>query len=71
MGLLPPRAWLALAAAIAVLAAAWWLYDEGRDAGRADSLRGTIDTQRKINDADALGPRTPDDVDKRLRDGRF
>lgn len=43
----------------------------GRDAERADQGAKTIKTQEKINDADARGPRTPDAVDRRLRDGSF
>lgn len=43
----------------------------GRDAERADQNARTLKTQEKINDADARGPRTPDAVDKRLRDGSF
>lgn len=70
-----PRAWLIAGAAAATLAVAGWIYLEGRSAGgnaeRVDQLGKTIATQRSITDADAHGPRTPDDVDRRLRDGRF
>jgi hypothetical protein len=54
-----------------VLAAMWWAFIEGKDVARADNLENTIATQRSITDADAHGPRTPDDVDRRLRDARF
>jgi hypothetical protein len=54
-----------------VLAAMWWAFSEGKDAAYADNLEKTIATQRSITDADAHGPRTPDDVDRRLRDGSF
>jgi hypothetical protein len=54
-----------------VLGAMWWAFSEGKDAGRTDNIEKTIATQRSINDADAHGPRTPDDVDRRLRDGNF
>ena len=53
------------------LGAMWWAFSEGKDAARADYLEKTIATQRSITDADAHGPRTSDDVDRRLRDGSF
>lgn len=53
------------------LAAMWWAFSEGKEAAHADNLEKTIATQRSITDADAHGPRTPDDVDRRLRDGSF
>ena len=56
---------------IIVLGAMWWAFGEGKDVERADTLEKTIATQRSIIDADAHGPRTPDDVDRRLRDGSF
>lgn len=69
------RVWLIAGAATATLAIAAWIYLEGRSAGgtaeRVDHLGKTIATQRSIIDADAHGPRTPDDVDRRLRDGSF
>jgi hypothetical protein len=69
------RVWLIAGAAAATLAIAAWIYLEGRSAGsnaeRVDQFGKTIATQRSIFDADAHGPRTPDDVDRRLRDGRF
>jgi hypothetical protein len=69
------RLWLIAGAVGARLAIAGWIYLKGRSAGgnaeRVDQLGKTIATQRSITDADALGPRTPDDVDRRLRDGRF
>ena len=49
----------------------WWVFSEGQHAARIDNLEKTIATQRSITDADARGPRTPDDVDRRLRDGSF
>jgi hypothetical protein len=54
-----------------VLGAMWWAFGEGKGAARTDNLGKTIATQRSITDADAYGPRTPDDVDRRLRDGSF
>lgn len=47
------------------------VFHKGEQAGKADDLRSTIKIQERINDADAHGPRTADDVDKRLRDGSF
>lgn len=69
-----PLPWkLAIGAALAAIAlgALWWAFREGKHTARTDSLVKTIATQRSITDADAHGPRTPDDVDRRLRDGSF
>ena len=67
--------WLKLAPYIALTAllagSAWWLYDAGGDVERGRAVEKTIEIQRSITDADARGPRTSDDVDQRLRDGRF
>lgn len=60
-----------LAIAGAVLLAVLKIRQGGRDAERADQLQRNAETQRRITDADAAGPRTPDDVDRRLRDGSF
>ena len=54
-----------------VLAPCGAAFIEGKGAARTDDLEKTIATQRSITDADAHGPRTPDDVDRRLRDGSF
>ena len=54
-----------------VLGAMWWAFSEGKHAAHTDNLENTIATQRSITDAGARGPRTPDDVDRRLRDGSF
>ena len=62
---------IALLAVVAVLVAVGVIYFQGRNAARVDQLGKTIETQRSITDADAHGPRTPDDVDRRLRDGSF
>ena len=66
---------IALVAVVAAGGIAFFVYDKGHDSGstevRAEQLEKTNETQRKIEDADAHGPRTPDDVDRRLRDGRF
>jgi hypothetical protein len=60
-----------IAIAMLLAATAWWLYDAGVDAERGRLTEKTIETHRNITDADARGPRTPDDVDRRLRDGSF
>jgi len=66
---------IALLAVVAAGGIALFIYDEGKDSGetgvRVEQLEKTNETQRKIDDADARGPRTPDDVDRRLRDGSF
>jgi hypothetical protein len=72
----PAAKWiLAGVVAIALAGAAVYitgaLRQGGRDAERADQGAKTIKRQEKINDADARGPRTPDAVDRRLRDGSF
>jgi hypothetical protein len=69
-----PLPWkMAIGAAMTtiVLGAMWWAFREGKDVARADHLENTLATQRSITDADAHGPRTPDDVDRRLHDGSF
>ena len=69
-----PFSWkVAIGAALAMIAVGslWWVFSEGRRAERTETLEKTIATQRRITDADAHGPRTPDDVDRRLRDGSF
>jgi hypothetical protein len=69
-----PLAWkVAIGATLItiVLGAMWWAFSEGKSTARTDTLEKTIATQRSITDADAHGPRTPDDVDRRLRDGSF
>ena len=70
-----PRLWLITGAITAALAIIAGIYLEGRSAGgnaeRVDQVGKTLATQRSITDADAHGPRTPDDVDRRLRNGSF
>jgi hypothetical protein len=69
-----PLSWkIAIGAALTtiVLGAMWWAFSEGKGAALTETLEKTIATQRSITDADARGPRTPDDVDRRLRDGSF
>lgn len=75
MSVLWSKLGLTLIAVAAALAAVGAIYFQGRSAGgnavRVDHLGKTIETQRSITNADAFGPRTPDDVDRRLRDGKF
>lgn len=69
-----PLPWkLAIGTALVTIAlsAIWWAFSEGKHAAHTDTLENTIAIQRSITDADARGPRTPDDVDRRLRDGSF
>lgn len=72
-GLIPLPWKLAGAAGIAalVLGGLGWAFLEGKSSGTAGVLKTTIEVQQRIDDADANGPRTPDAVDKRLRDGTF
>ena len=75
LGFFGTRFGLAAIVAVVAVGAILWIYEEGKEAGgdavRADSIEKTIETQRRIDDAEARGPRTPDDVDQRLRDGKF
>jgi hypothetical protein len=72
---LTSKAGLALIAIVIAAGGVFWIYEEGKGSGqtgvRVEQLEKTNETQRKIEDADAHGPRTPDDVDRRLRDGSF
>lgn len=67
--------WAKLAAAAAIVIGALLvmarLKQAGRDAERADVLARAADKQKEMLDANAAGPRTADDVDDRLRSGRF
>lgn len=65
------RWYLALAGAAAAVLLLMLVFHKGEQAGGADDLKASVETQRRIEDADAHGPRTADDVDKRLRDGSF
>jgi hypothetical protein len=75
MSFLTSKLGLVVIAAAAVLGVTGWIYLEGRSTGAnamlVDQLERTNETQRSITDADAHGPHTPDDVDRRLRDGSF
>lgn len=71
LSFLTSKAGLALIGAAAAVLLMLFVFHKGEQAGKADDLKATTDTQRRIDDADARGPRTSDDVDKRLRDGKF
>lgn len=43
----------------------------GKKAEQGAQLARNAKAQERITNADARGPRTPDDVDKRLSDGTF
>ena len=60
-----------VAAALLVTGGIAYVYHKGENAGHADDAQITSKKQGKIDDAEAHGPRTPDDVDQRLRDGKF
>lgn len=67
--------WKYLAAAGAILVGALVLIGQlmgaGRAQERADQAARNQATRRRMEDAEARGPRTADDVDRRLRDGSF
>ena len=54
-----------------VLLACLRLIGIGRKAERADQIQRNAETQERITNADARGPRTASDVDRRLSDGTF
>ena len=68
-------AWGKLAAAgtivAGVLLAMSRLKKAGKDEARAETAAATLATERRMRDANAAGPHTADDVDQRLRDGKF
>lgn len=45
--------------------------ETGRMEAQHESMKATIETQERMTDVDAKGARTSDDVDERLRSGRF
>jgi len=49
--------------------------DTAKDAGRSEAHAATaqknVQVQQEMRDANAAGPRTASDVDKRLLDGKF
>ena len=65
------KAGLALIGATAAVILLLGVFHKGEQAGKVEDLKATTITQERIDDADAHGPRTPDDVGKRLRDGSF
>ncbi len=60
---------------LAILAGVWFVYHKGETAGSAAVTnvvqQTTIEVQRKMDDAQAHGPRTQSDAIKRLRDHTF
>jgi hypothetical protein len=47
------------------------LLGAGRAQEKAAQAQRNDETRRRMEDAEARGPRTADDVDQRLRDGQF
>ena len=43
----------------------------GQNEQQVETLTTTIEAKKRMDDANAAGPRTSDDVDRRLRDGSF
>ncbi len=69
--------WSAIVAALKAFAALIGMKDraDARKAGQQEqevaTLNATIETKKRMDDANASGMRTPDDVDRSLRAGRF
>lgn len=69
--------WRAIVAALKAFAALIGMKDraDARKAGQHEqqvaTLNTTIEAKKRMDDANAAGPRTSDDVDRSLRDGRF
>jgi len=43
----------------------------GQNEQQVETLNTTIEAKKRMDDANAAGPRTSDDVDRSLRSGRF
>ena len=69
--------WSAIVAALKAFAALIGMKDraDARKAGQQEqevaTLNATIETKKRMDDANAAGPRTSDDVDRSLRNGTF
>ncbi len=63
------KGWAVAAGLFALLLLSSWLHGGTRQKLRA--ARRTAKTQKDMHDADAQTSRDPDDVARRLRDGRF
>ena len=69
--------WRAIVAALKAFAALIGMKDraDARKAGQQEqqvaTLNATIETKKRMDDANAAGLRTSDDVDRSLRAGRF
>ncbi len=69
--------WSAIVAALKAFAAFIGMKDraDARKAGQQEqevaTLNTTIEAKKRMDDANAAGPRTSDDVDRSLRNGTF
>ena len=69
--------WRAIVAALKAFAALIGMKDraDARKAGQQEqqvaTLNTTIEAKKRMDDANAAGPRTSDDVDRSLRNGTF
>jgi mannose-6-phosphate isomerase class I len=69
--------WRAIVAALKAFAALIGMKDraDARKAGQQEqqvaTLNTTIEAKKRMDDANAAGPRTSDDVDRSLRNGSF
>ena len=69
--------WSAIVAALKAFAALIGMKDraDARKAGQQEqqvaTLNTTIEAKKRMDDANAAGPRTSDDVDRSLRNGSF
>ena len=69
--------WRAIVAALKAFAALIGMKDraDARKAGQqeqqVETLTTTIEAKKRMDDANAAGPRTSDDVDRSLRNGTF
>ncbi len=69
--------WAAIAGVIKAIAMALGMKEraDAKKAGQQEqenaTLKANADKQKEMSDANAAGPHTADDVDERLRTGRF
>lgn len=56
------RAYLAAGALAAVLAAGWWLFDQGRGAERSEQQARDLEAWERVNDADVSRGDPDDDL---------
>lgn len=65
---------IVVACAAGLAAFVWYtssVYEAGANDVITEDFKATIETQGKIDDAQKRAPRTPDAVDRSLRDGTF